>query len=120
MKLRFDQNLSPRLVGLLADRFADSLHVGQVVLERADDDTTWRFARDRGFAIVTKDSDFQERSQLAASAPRIVWIRMAGTCQRCVSSMMRSRWAPPTGSPTTTQAPPWARAMAPSRSLDAL
>ncbi len=79
MKLLFDQHLSPRLVELLADLFAGSLHVAQVGMERADDDAIWRFARDRGFAIVTKDSDFQERSQLAGSAPRIVWIRR-GTC----------------------------------------
>jgi predicted nuclease of predicted toxin-antitoxin system len=59
VKLLFDENLSPRLVGLLADLFADSLHVAQAGLERADDDAIWQFARDRGFAIVTKGSEFQ-------------------------------------------------------------
>jgi predicted nuclease of predicted toxin-antitoxin system len=58
VKLLFDQNLSPRLVGLLADVFPGSLHVRQVGLERADDESIWSLARDRSFAIVTKDSDF--------------------------------------------------------------
>ena len=61
MKLLFDQNLSPRRVDLLADVFADSMHVQQAKLDRADDETVWRFARHEGFAIATKDSDFQER-----------------------------------------------------------
>ena len=89
MKLLFDQNLSPRLVGLLADLFAGSLHVGQVGLERADDDAIWCFAKDRGFAIVTKDSDFQERSQLAGSAPRIVWIRRGNCSTQDIEALLR-------------------------------
>jgi len=93
VKLLFDQNLSPRLVGLLADLFAGSLHVGQAGLERADDDAIWRFARDRGFAIVTKDSDFQERSQLAGSAPRIVWIRRGNCSTQDIEALLRKHAA---------------------------
>ena len=89
MKLLFDQNLSPRLVAQLADLFAGSLHVRQVGLDRADDDTIWRFARDHGFAIVTKDSDFQERSQIAGSAPRIVWIRRGNCSTQDIETMLR-------------------------------
>jgi predicted nuclease of predicted toxin-antitoxin system len=74
VKLRFDENLSLRLVAALSDLFAGSLDLGQAGLERPDDGAIWRFARKHGFAIVTKDSDFQERSQLAGPAPRIVWV----------------------------------------------
>ena len=55
MKLLFDQNLSPSLVALLADLFPQSLHIRDAGLARADDELVWRFALDRGFAIVTKD-----------------------------------------------------------------
>lgn len=79
MKLLFDQNLLPYLVVRLADLFPGSRHVRDVGLERADDETVWRHALNHGFAIVSKDSDFQERSQLAGSAPRVVWIRR-GNC----------------------------------------
>jgi predicted nuclease of predicted toxin-antitoxin system len=78
---------------LLVDLFADSLHVGQAGLERADDDAIWHFARDRGFAIVTKDSDFQERSQLAASAPRIVWIRRGNCSTQDIEALLREHAA---------------------------
>jgi len=89
VKLLFDQNLSPRLVALLADVFAGSLHVRQAGLERADDDAVWRFARDNGFAIVSKDSDFQERSQIAGSAPRVVWIRRGNCSTQEIEAMLR-------------------------------
>ena len=79
MKLLFDQNLSPTLVALLADVFPESVHVRDIGMASASDESMWRFALEKGFAIVTKDSDFQERSQLAGIAPRIVWMRR-GNC----------------------------------------
>lgn len=79
MRLLFDQNLSPALVGRLADAFPQSLHVRDAGLQRASDDEVWRFALAQGLMIVTKDSDFQERGQMAATAPGIVWIRR-GNC----------------------------------------
>ncbi len=89
MKLLFDQNLSPRLVSLLGDVFEGSLHVRLAGLDRADDDAIWRFARDNGFAIVTKDSDFQERSQIAGSPPRVVWIRRGNCSTQDIEAMLR-------------------------------
>jgi len=89
VKLLFDQNISPSLVALLADLFPESLHVRTVGLERATDDSVWRFALERGFAIVTKDSDFQERSQMAGSAPRVVWIRRGNCSTSEIEAMLR-------------------------------
>jgi predicted nuclease of predicted toxin-antitoxin system len=93
VKLLFDQNLSPRLVGVLADLFVGSLHVAQVGLARADDDAVWRFAKEHGFAIVSKDSDFQERSQLAGSAPRIVWVRRGNCSTQDIEALLRKHAA---------------------------
>ena len=47
MKLLFDQNLSPNLVALLADVFPGSLHIRDAGLERATDESVWRFALER-------------------------------------------------------------------------
>ena len=89
MKLLFDQNISPSLVALLADLFPGSLHVREAGLERATDESVWQFALERGFAIVTKDSDFQERSQMAGSAPRVVWVRRGNCSTRDIEAMLR-------------------------------
>lgn len=58
MRLLFDQNLSFKLVRLLADVYPDSVHVRDLQLVEADDLTIWRYAAERELAIVSKDSDF--------------------------------------------------------------
>ena len=62
MRLLFDQNLSPRLVAMLADLHSGSAHVRNEGLQRADDDTVWAHAARHGFVIVSKDADFHQRS----------------------------------------------------------
>ena len=34
-----------------------------------------QYAKDNGYAIVSKDSDFQERSVLRGPPPKIIWLR---------------------------------------------
>ena len=93
MKLLFDQNLSPRLVDLLADLFPDSLHVQSAGLDRASDDEVWQFARSQACTIVTKDSDFQERSQVAGAGPCIVWIQRGNVSTEEIEAMLRKHSA---------------------------
>jgi predicted nuclease of predicted toxin-antitoxin system len=64
MKLLFDQNLSPYLPRLLADIYAESVHVREIDLRDADDFEIWEYAKADGYTIVSKDSDFQQRSLL--------------------------------------------------------
>ena len=89
MKLLFDQNLSPRLIDLLADVFPGSSHVRLVALDRAADEAVWRFALDHEFLIVSKDSDFQERSQIAAGGPKVVWIRRGNCTTTAIEALLR-------------------------------
>ena len=79
MKLLFDQNLSPRLPRLLNDLYPGSIHVREAELQEADDPVVWDYAREHGFAIVSKDSDFQQRSLLLGAPPKFVWLRL-GNC----------------------------------------
>jgi len=67
-KLLLDQNLSPRLLRLLADIYPASAHVRDLGLAAADDETVWRYAGTEGFTIVTKDDDFRQRSFPSGSA----------------------------------------------------
>lgn len=93
MKLLFDQNLSPRLVDLLLDMFAGSVHVQTVGLDRSTDEAVWSHARENGFVIVTKDSDFQERSQITGSPPCVVWIRRGNCSTTDIAAMLRTHAA---------------------------
>jgi predicted nuclease of predicted toxin-antitoxin system len=71
MRLLFDQNLSPRLPRLLADLYPNSTHVREVGLRDASDVEIWEYAKQNGFVIVSKDSDFQQRSLLHGHPPKI-------------------------------------------------
>lgn len=79
MRFLFDQNISHRLVELLADIFPGSTHVRNVGLEEADDRTIWSYAISEGYAIVSKDSDFPERVLVEGLPPKVVWIQL-GNC----------------------------------------
>ena len=90
MKLLFDQNLSPGLVDLLSDLFEGSSHVQDAGLDRATDEAVWSFAQKNGFVIVTKDSGFQERSQVTNSPPCVVWIRRGNCSTTQIEAMLRN------------------------------
>jgi predicted nuclease of predicted toxin-antitoxin system len=78
VKLLLDENLSPRLVGSLSDLFPGSKHVRDCRLERADDIAIWDYATEHSFVIVSKDSDFFERS-IVYRSPKVIWVRL-GNC----------------------------------------
>ena len=79
MKLFLDQNLSQRLSDLLADIFPEIIYVRNVGLASAGDDEVWHYAIQNGLTIVSKDSDFRQRSFLDGQPPKVVWIRR-GNC----------------------------------------
>lgn len=79
MKLLFDENLPPSFVHRLADLYPDSAHVHRLGLGGTEDEAIWSHAKTHGFAITTKDSDFQERSALRGAPPKVIWIRV-GNC----------------------------------------
>ena len=79
MKLLLDENISPRLVEALSDLYPDTKHVTNLVLGAAEDGAVWNYAKEHGFAIVSKDSDFWARSVVERESPKIIWIRL-GNC----------------------------------------
>lgn len=93
MKLLFDQNLSPRLVTRLADLFPDSSHVQSEGLDCADDDQVWEHARRNGFAIVTKDADFNNLSVMRGSPPKVIWLLLGNCTTSKVEVVLRARFA---------------------------
>ena len=74
MKLLFDENLSRKLPRHLADIYPNSTHVITVGLAHSDDGIVREFAKQNGFVLVTKDSDFAEYDRLMGSPPKTIWI----------------------------------------------
>jgi predicted nuclease of predicted toxin-antitoxin system len=93
MKLLFDQNLSPKLVTGLADLFSGSCHVQSAGLDCASDDQVWEHARQNGFAIVTKDEDYDILSVLRGSPPKVIWLQLGNCTTSQVEAVLRARFA---------------------------
>lgn len=90
MKLLFDHNLSPRLVRALADVYPDSVHVRDMGLQNAADETVWTYAAQHALVIVSKDADFHQRSFLLGPPPKVVWIRRGNCRTREIGSLLRT------------------------------
>lgn len=93
MKLLFDQNLSPKLADRVADLFPGSSHVQLASLACASDDQVWEHARLKGFAIVTKDEDYNNLSVVRGSPPRIIWLQLGNCTTAQVEAVLRARFA---------------------------
>jgi predicted nuclease of predicted toxin-antitoxin system len=90
MRLLFDNNLSDRLPAILAVEFPKSLHVRHIGLKSADDSEIWEFAANQGLAIVSKDSDFQQRAMLYGAPPKVVWLRVGNCATARIVSLLQT------------------------------
>jgi len=91
VKLLLDQNISHLLLESLLSLYPDSSHVRLVGLKAADDESIWAFARQHGFAIVSKDSDFYQRSLLFGFPPKVIWIRRGNCGTEALEQILRGR-----------------------------
>ena len=93
VRLLFDQNLSFRLAQLLDDVYPGSAHVRPLGMDQADDLVIWQYAAAHGFVIVSKDSDFYQRSLLYGYPPKVVWLRIGNCSTQQAAALLRARLA---------------------------
>jgi predicted nuclease of predicted toxin-antitoxin system len=90
VKLLFDENLSYRLVSKLRDEYPDSRHVRDVGLRGADDDRVWIHARSEQFVVVSKDTDFRERSFVRGAPPKVVWLDVGNSGTDAIAELLKT------------------------------
>ncbi len=90
MKLLFDANLSPALIKLLEADYPGSAHVRAIGLQAAPDSQVWDHARADGFTIVSKDTDFRERSFVEGHPPKVIWLDVGNAGTEQIVAMIRS------------------------------
>ncbi len=71
-----DENLPPKIVGLLHSRFPGPIHVVSAGLAGVGDESIWRYAADNDFVVLSKDFDFNQRALLRCHPPKVVWARV--------------------------------------------
>lgn len=89
MRLLLDQNLSDKLLRILEDHYPGSVHVRHVGLARADDEDLWAYAKGEGLVIVSKDSDFHQRSLVRGHPPKVVWIQTGNCTTDHIAELLR-------------------------------
>ena len=92
MKLLLDENLSHRLVPALSDLFPASAHLREAGLLGAEDRRIWAYASEHGFLLVSKDTDFYQRSIVFGAPPKVIWLRVGHAPTRAVASLLRDRY----------------------------
>jgi predicted nuclease of predicted toxin-antitoxin system len=88
MKLLLDENLSRRIVPFLQTNFPGSSQVALIGLESASDSEIWQYAKEHDFVIVSRDSDFQERSLVAGHPPQVIWLKIPNRSKTVVLNIL--------------------------------
>jgi len=92
VRLLFDQNLSWKLVRLLADVYEGCAHVRDLGMAEASDTEIWSFAAANDFSVVTKDSDFLQRSLRLGFPPKVIWLRIGNCSVRSSAELLREKY----------------------------
>jgi len=93
VRLLLDQNLSPGLPRSVADVYPGSVHVREVGLRDSGDNEVWDYAKLNGFIIVSKGSDFQQRSLLYGFPPKFIWLRVGNCRTKLIEDLLRKHSA---------------------------
>ncbi|MBI3894457.1 MAG: DUF5615 family PIN-like protein [Acidobacteria bacterium] len=89
MELLFDENLSPKLPQLLASEYPGSVHIHELGLRGAEDRKIWDYGRAQSFAIVSKDTDFRERSFVEGFPPKVIWLDVGNAGTSMIAGLLR-------------------------------
>ena len=58
-------------------------------LHEADDSVVWESAEQHGFMIVSKDSDFHQRSFVLGFPPKVIWVQLGNCTTNAVEQAFR-------------------------------
>lgn len=77
MKWLIDAQLPPRLCGWFKKKGETCLHTIDISGGlNLSDDVLWNYAKENDFIIVSKDTDFFERTLLYGSPPQVLFVQL--------------------------------------------
>jgi predicted nuclease of predicted toxin-antitoxin system len=92
VRLLLDENLSDRIVYRITDLYPNSEHVKTLALMNTDDGIIWEYAKANDFVIVSKDSDFHQRSLLYGHPPKFVYLRIGNSPTTKIVQLLRDNF----------------------------
>nr|WP_275994371.1 DUF5615 family PIN-like protein [Argonema antarcticum] len=87
-----DENLSDRIIHRIIDLYPDSAHVKTLALTNTDDSVIWEYAKANDFVIVSKDSDFHQRSLLYGHPPKFIYLRIGNSPTPVIVQILRDNF----------------------------
>ncbi|WP_414575762.1 DUF5615 family PIN-like protein [Anabaena sp. CCY 9402-a] len=92
MKLLLDENLSDRIISKIIDLYPDSEHVKTLGLTNTDDVLIWEYSKANDFIIVSKDSDFHQRSLLYGHPPKFIYLRIGNSSTAIIVQILQDKF----------------------------
>ena len=92
MKLLLDENLSDRIINQIIDLYPDSEHVKTLAMTNTDDAVIWEYAKVNNFVIVSKDSDFHQRSLVYGHPPKFIYLRIGNSPTSKIVQILRENF----------------------------
>ncbi len=86
--------ISQRLIiNKIVDLYPNSEHVKTLALTNTDDGNIWEYAKANGFVIVSKDSDFHQRSLLYGHPPKFIYLRIGNSPTSKIVKILRDNFS---------------------------
>ncbi len=92
MKLLLDENLSDKIVPKVIDLYPNSAHVKALGLTNTDDSVIWEYAKGNDYVILSKDSDFHQRSILYGHPPKFIYLRIGNSPTSKIVNILRDNF----------------------------
>jgi len=87
-KILVDENLPRTLLPALGAGAQHATDLGP----RQSDEQLWLYARERGFVLLTKDTDFFDKLMLSGAPPKIVWVRTGNLRRVALEERITREW----------------------------
>ncbi|MGI4735635.1 MAG: DUF5615 family PIN-like protein [Janthinobacterium lividum] len=91
MRLLLDENVSWRLAPYLRPYCVALLHVRDIGLDESPDTSIWRYARQHGYDLLTKDDDFVRLVVAEGFPPRVVGLQNAQVPVKMLAEFLLAR-----------------------------
>ena len=90
MKLLLDQNLPRQLAGDLQASFPGTAHVWHLGLAEASDGDIWDYAAEKGYSIISKDTDFINLALLNGHPPKVIHLQVGNCATETIRKLLLS------------------------------
>ena len=89
MKILLDANISYKLTKKLIPIFGECSYVDSIGLNvPAQDIEIWKYAKENGFIIITKDDDFINLMEIKGFPPKVVLLKTGNSSSKALMELL--------------------------------